>query len=283
MLKLNKLALIFLLIAPSVVMASGHGPLFGLATPVNFKNTWTLDFGEMNRRGAVSTDISVRALLAYGITEDITASFSAPYMFRGVKLVPGRQAGTMPGTSDFEAYGSWRFHKKALGIGERIESTIYGGIIVPSGQQTHDFFGDHKETQGFWGGAATGYISRIHYVWLGASYTGYHKSSRGDQRPSSLFYSAVYGFRPPFGKKEFPHWDLRVLAELTGEKTEAVDHHEFIVSNSKGHSIFLGPSILALYKQYSVQAGLQLPIYKDVGDYYEDELARFAFNFSILF
>src|SRR6476620_12238913 len=103
MLKLNKLALIFFLIAPSVVMASGHGPLFGLATPVNFKNTWTLDFGEMNRRGAISTDISVRALLSYGITEDITASFSAPYMFRGVKLFPGRQAGTMLVTSDFEA------------------------------------------------------------------------------------------------------------------------------------------------------------------------------------
>lgn len=54
----------------------------------------------------------MRALLSYGVTEDITASFSAPYMFRGVKLVPGRQAGTMPGTSDFEAYGAWRFHKK---------------------------------------------------------------------------------------------------------------------------------------------------------------------------
>ncbi|MCI0615159.1 hypothetical protein L0244_19380 [bacterium] len=45
---------------------------------------------------------------------------------------------------------------------------------------------------------------------------------------------------------EFPHWDLRVLVELTGEKAETVDHHEFIVSNSKGHSIFLGPSSLAL-------------------------------------
>jgi hypothetical protein len=278
-----KFALILLLVSPSLLIASGHGPLFGLATPVNFKNTWTLDIGEMNRRGAISTDISTRALLSYGITEDITASFSAPYMFRGVKLVPGRQAGTMPGTSDFELFGSWRFHKKALGIGERIESTIYGGTIIPTGQQAHDFFGDHKETYGFWGGAATGYISRTHYVWFGASYTGYHKSSRGDQRPSSFFYSAVYGFRPPFGKLDYPHWDLRFFAELTGEKTEAVNHHEFIVSNSKGHSVFLGPSILALYKQYSVQAGLQLPIYKDVGDYYEDELARFAFNFSILF
>jgi len=268
---------------PTALIASGHGPLFGLATPTNFKNTWTLDFGEMNRRGAVSTDISVRALLSYGVTEDITVSFSAPYMFRGVKLVPGRQAATMPGTSDLELYGAWRFHKKTLGVAKRIESTVYGGLIVPSSQQAHDFFGDHKETQGFWGGFATGYASRTHYLWLGGTYTKYRKSSRGDERPSSLFYSLVYGFRPPFGKREFPHWDLRVLAELTGEKTEAVDHHGFIVSNSKGHSIFLGPSILALYKQYAVQAGLQLPIYKDVGDYYEDELARFAFNFSILF
>jgi hypothetical protein len=280
---MKKFILISMLMIPSVLMASGHGPLFGLATPVNFKNSWTLDFGQMNRRGAISTDISVRALLSYGITEDITASFSAPYMFRGVKLVPGREAATMPGTSDFEINGAWRFHKKALGIGKRIESTIYGGLIFPTGQQTHDFFGDHRETNGFWGGAATGYVSRTHYVWLGATYTKYQRSSRGDQRPSNFFYSAVYGFRPPFGKKEFPNWDLRVLAELTGEKTEALDHHGFIVSNSKGHSIFLGPSILALYRQYAVQAGLQLPIYKDVGDYYEDELARFAFNFSFLF
>jgi hypothetical protein len=281
--KKGLLFLLFLVFAVRFASAAGHGPLFGFSTATNFRNSFTIDFGVMNRRGAVSTDTSARLLLSYGVTENLTVSASVPYLFKGVQLVPGRQAGAMPGTSDFESYVSYRFHKQNLGVAKRIESTLYGGVSMPGPQQEHDFFGDHKETFGYWAGASTGYSSRIYYVWLGFTYSHYIKSEAGDQRPDSYFYSAVYGIRPPFGRKEYPHWDWRIFAELTGEITDPLNHHGFIVSNSGGNSVFLGPSILGLYRNYAVQAGVQFPVYKDVGDYYEEELARFAFNFSYLF
>jgi len=48
--------------------ASGHGPLFGLATPTNVKNGWSFDTGLMGQLGSGSTAVMSRAMLGYGVT-----------------------------------------------------------------------------------------------------------------------------------------------------------------------------------------------------------------------
>ncbi len=261
--------------------ASGHGPLFGLATPTNYKNGWTLDVGVLNRRGAVATETLMRAMLGYGITEKWSVYFSAPYFFQTAPLIAQRQTGAMPGHSDFESTVAWRFQQKNLQRGSRYESTLFGGAVFPGPQdEAHDIYEDHNENAGLWIGAATGKITRRYNIWGGVTFTRY-LSENGDRRPNEAFYSLAFGVRP-FENMDYPSWDLRVFAEFTGEHAGQTKHHGFVDTESGGNQLFLGPTIVGLYKSYAVQAGIQFPIHKDVSDRYEEELARFAFNLSYI-
>src|SRR5712692_582243 len=57
-----------LFVALPSAWASGHGPVFGLATPTNPKNGWSLDLGFMGRNGQVDSGAMFRGMLGYGIT-----------------------------------------------------------------------------------------------------------------------------------------------------------------------------------------------------------------------
>ena len=284
MLGLAKLFKSFILIGilsiPTITNAAGHGPLFGLSTPTNYKNGWSMDVGVLNRRGAVSTETLMRAMLGYGITERWSVYVSAPYFFQTAPLIAQRETGAMAGSGDFESSFAWRFHQQNLQRGSRYESTLFGGVMIPGPQQPHDLYEDHNENAGFWVGASTGKISRRYYLWGGFTFTKY-LSEDGDQRPDEIFYSLSFGVRP-FEKMDYPSWDWRVFAELTGEDANQTTHHGFVDSDSGGHQILLGPTIIGLYKSYAFQAGIQLPVYRDIGERYEEELARFAFNFSYI-
>ena len=72
----------------------------------------------------------------------------------------------------------------------------------------------------------------------------------------SVFYSAVYGYRPPFLRLDYPKPDLRFFVEAVGEHTARGQHHGFEMVVSGGDSILVGPTALLLYKQYGLEAGL---------------------------
>ena len=65
---------------------------------------------------------------------------------------------------------------------------------------------------------ATGLASRSQYAWLGGGYTRFAQSSH-DQRPDTISWSAVYGYRPAELRRGYDQWDYRGFAELTGEHT----------------------------------------------------------------
>jgi hypothetical protein len=272
--------LIFLAL-PTCINAAGHGPLFGLTTPTNYKNGWSLDIGVLNRRGAVATETLMRAMIGYGITAKWSVFFSAPYFYQTAEMIPQRQSGAMPGSSDYESTVAWRFQQKNLERGSRYESTLFGGAVFPGPQQPHDYYEDHNENPGFWLGAATGKISRRYYMWGGVTFTRYLSSENGDRRPDEIFYSLVFGVRP-FEKMDYPSWDWRVFAEFTGEHAEQTEHHGFTDTESGGDQMFFGPTIVGLFKSYAIQGGIQFPVYRDVGERYEKELARFGFNVSYI-
>ena len=77
----------------------------------------------------------------------------------------------------------------------------------------------------------------------------------------SFFYSAVYGYRPPFLRVDYPKPDLRFFVEAVGEHTARGLHHGF-ESSSGGDSILVGPTALLLYKQYGLEAGILFPVYQ---------------------
>ena len=261
---------------------SGHGPVFGMSTPTNVKGGWSLDLGFMGRVGEQNRDSMVRAMLGYGITEDLQLSISIPYSFTSAPFAPSRITGMMPASMDLEAIGSYRFFRKGTRVGTRIESTANVGFVVPGPQRPAGMMGDLRKAPGIYASVTTGIASRSHYVWAGLG--NLHFSERGgDRRSNVVTYSAVWGYRPKAWQKEYPHWDWRVFAELTGDDASKVRRGGVIMPGTSGRQVFLGPTALGIHKNYAIEAGIQWPVYRSVGPMLQQERYRFAINFSRFF
>lgn len=256
--------------------------MFGMATPTNGAGGWTIDFGSMGRLGEPDNAAAVRTMISFGITEDLQISTSVPFVFGSAPLPAARMAGMMPSGGDFESILAWRFHRRGTNIGSRFESTAYGGLIVPGPQRPAGVTGTFDRTPGVYAGVATGYASRSHYVWGGVGHTQFGEKN-GDRRPIVFSYSAVWGYRPPPLRMEYPHWDWRVFAEMTGERSTTAAHLGDQMPGTNAHQVFVGPSVLGIYQNYAIQTGFQLPVYQDAGARLERERFRYAANISYFF
>jgi hypothetical protein len=98
----------------------------------------------------------------------------------------------------------------------------------------------------------------------------------------SVFYSVVYGYRPPALQLDYPKPDLRFFVEAIGEHTERGTHHGLTMLVSGGDSLVIGPTALLLYKAYAVQGGVLFPVYQQT-NFQPKEHLRFAVNFSYFF
>ena len=65
---------------PSGIHASGHGPVFGGATPTLGKGGWSFDQVWMGRTsdGSGTNDQLLRTMISFGITKDFQVSASLP-------------------------------------------------------------------------------------------------------------------------------------------------------------------------------------------------------------
>src|SRR5688572_9756050 len=159
---------VWMLTATAIVPASGHGPVFGGATPVLGRNGWQFDQAWMGRRDRTGDDDQMlRSMIGYGITEDLQISLSVPIQLATSRTMPmGRMTAMMSGSKDVEALVGWRLHRREIGEGARFESTVYAGGAVPlegtrAGMRT---------APSTYVAAASGYASRAHYFWVGGSY-----------------------------------------------------------------------------------------------------------------
>jgi hypothetical protein len=256
--------------------AANHGPLFGLATPTNSQGEWNFDEGVFARTTRFGSQASIRELLGYGFTPHLTLSFTLPVVVGNTPLPPTRiQAG-----ADFDSTLAWRFQHRATKVGTRLESTAFGGLVVPGPQSG---FGGTGLTNapGFMLGGVTGRASLSHYLWLGGTYTRFAEHL-GSQRSAVFDYSLVYGYRPPKWRRPPDKWDWRLFAELVGERSGSIQQSHVVLANTQAHQVFLGPSALGIYRNYTVGFGAQFPIYQNVERQFPKERVRIAVNFSYL-
>ena len=261
---------------------SGHGPVFGMTTPTNAQDAWAVDLGFMGRKGETDDGAMFRTMISRGLTADVQVSASFPYVFDAAPLAAARMTGMMPGSSDFEAIGAWRFHRQGTAVGTRFESTAYAGLIVPGVQRPAGMARDLRRSLGSYTAVASGIASRSHYVWGGVGYTRFGENA-GDRRPNVFSYSAVWGYRPPPLQKEYPHWDWRLFVELTGERSNSLRSDGRDMPGTRGHQVFLGPATLGIYKNYAIEGGIQFPVYQQVGSRLQREKVRYALNFTRFF
>jgi hypothetical protein len=266
------------LVLTSAAFASDHGPVFGYATPVNSQGEVSCDAGIFGRNGTRGTQFSTGTGCGYGITPHITINAFLPATFGSGSLPESR---IYPG-SEWTAGASWRFLHSVTSVGKRIESTASLGLVVPGPQQDSGVLGGLHRKPGVTGSLATGYASRSQYLWLGGGYASFLPDSH-DRRPDTISWSGVYGYRPAKLRRGYDQWDYRGFAELTGEHTGNVRSAGSALANSSTTSIWLGPSVLAIFKNVAIESGVQAPVYRDASDsLYGRERVRFALNISYL-
>jgi hypothetical protein len=276
------IALVAALITAALpVSGADHGPVFGLATPTNPKGGWSLDLGVNGRAGSGGVTSTLEAELGYGVTQNVKLTVSAPVVIEPDPYVRSTVTTNTPISGDFSGLGSWRFQKRDS-AGRRFESTAVGGILVPGPQREAGLYRGLHSGAGYLAGAVTGVASRSQYVWAGATYQRYTESS-GDRRPDLLTYTAVYGYRPLSWRTDYPRWDWRIFGEFTGERAGTLQRQTMELPGSGANQMFLGPSVLGVYRSIGVEAGIQFPVYRDAGPLFPKERYRFAINFAYFF
>jgi hypothetical protein len=268
------------LAAAQLASAADHGPVFGLATPTNPKGGWSFDLG-VNGRGSGDTTSTLEAELSYGLTENLKLAVSGPVVFQPDPYPRSSVTTNTPISGDFSGLAWWRFQRKDF-AGKRLESTAVAGVLVPGPQQEAGLYRGLNSGPGYLIGGVTGVASRSQYVWVGASYQRY-AASKGDRRPDLLSYTAVYGYRPLSWRTDYPRWDWRVFGEFTGERTGSLQRQSLELPGSRAQQLFIGPSVLGVYRAIGIEAGMQVPIYRDTGPLYPRERYRFAINFAYFF
>lgn len=271
------MTLLVLLLLSRQLRASGHGPIFGLATPTNSQGEWSFDQGVFGRSTEEGSQVSIRGLVGYGFTPHLTLSFTLPAVIGDTRLAPTR---IQPG-DDFDSTLAWRFQHRATQVGTRIESTAFAGLVVPGPQSTYNGVAHTTNVPGFMIGAVTGRASLSHYLWLGGTFTRFGEHN-GNKRPDVFDYSLVYGYRPAKWRRSPDKWDWRLFAEFTGERSDKFQQADTTVENTQAHQVFIGPSALGIYRNYTVSFGAQFPIYQDTGNVWPKERVRFAINLSYL-
>ena len=249
-----------------------------LATPTNPQGGWSFDLGVNGRSGVAS---SLEAELTYGLTQNVKLAVSGPMVFQPDPFPRSSVTSNTPISGDFSGLAWWRFQKKDF-EGKRVESTAVAGVLVPGAQQETGAYRDLKSGPGYLVGGVTGIASRSQYLWVGVTYQRYSEL-KGDRRPDLLTYTAVYGYRPRSWRTDYPRWDWRVFGEFTGERSGLLQRRYSEVSGTEARQMFLGPSLLGVYRAIGIEAGFQFPIYRDAGPFFPKERFRFATNFAYFF
>ena len=252
--------------------AEGHGPAFGLATPTLGQGQWSSDTVVMNLETEEGTRTMAGEMLGYGITEDLQAVLTFPVARTGDALTqPPRIRGgaMMPALRDVEGQLLWRFRREAPSIGTRRESAALFGASVP----TDDRRGGVEVGPSLSGGIVTGYASRTVYWWVGGGYQYYFED--GNDRLGDLTYlTAVFGWRPPVFRGDYPKPDWRIFVEALAEHSGKHRNDGMADPNSGGMKRLAGPSVLGLFGSWGVEAGMLFPVSEDMNGTQPEEKYR---------
>ena len=275
-------ALLAAIALPRATLATGHGPVYGLATPTLGRGAWSLDVSVMNRNLGAKNMAMFRPLVTYGLTEDVQVSLSLPmplYVPQG--LPHARTMAMMPSNPDVELLLGWRFHRVGPAVGARFESTAYLGFDYP----TDPVRGGARTSPGLYAGAVTGYASRSIYVWAGALGRRYMSPvGEATDHPGDLaMYSLVLGYRPTMFRKELPHPDWRAFIEVVGEWSAKDRVAGKELPNSGGHQIFVGPTLLGLYGPWGISGGPLFPVLSKLNGSQRKDRVRMVVNFTYWF
>jgi hypothetical protein len=267
---------------PGAGQATGHGPVFGLATPTLGRGGWSLDIAVMDRMAGGRHTAMLRSMISYGITEDLQVSASLPMpLYTRQGLPQSRVMAMMPANPDVELLLGWRFHRQGRRVGARFESTVYLGFDYPTDPVRNGI----RTWPGLYTAGVTGYASRSVYVWVSGQYRRYMSPAVDpvDRLGDTAMYSLVLGYRPAYFRKEYPHPDWRLFIEAVGEVTGKDRLGGRKRPDSGGHQLFIGPTLLGLYGAWGVSFGPLFPVYRNLNGTQLEDSVRVVVNYTYWF
>lgn len=251
-------------------LASGHGPVFGLATPTLAKGQGSFDVALMSSRQSGGGSLMLKYLWGYGITEDLQLSLSTHSPIETVPF-PARSRGSimMQSNGDIEALVFWRFHRDDYDIGSRFETTLIVSGAVPTEKKR----GSVAVGNSLHAAVVTGYASRVTYLWIGGGYQHYFE--KGSDRLGGLWYgSFVFGWRPPLFREDYPKPDWRLFIESLAEFPARNTINDAEDPNTGGSRVLVGPTVLGLYGDWGISGGVLFPIKQKLNGKQPSETAR---------
>jgi len=263
---------------PAAAHASGHGPVFGAATPTlgrggwSVDEAWTLRAGDDDERQQM-----LKTMLSFGVTENLQVSASFPLAMSDGRLRAARMMSSMSSDREIEALVAYRFQRRTIGIGGRQESTFYLGGTGPLETRRSGIGAGAS----FEAGASTGYASRAHYLWVGGG-VQHFVDRGGDRLGESRLLTLVYGYRPPALRTEAGKPDLRFFVEATAENRGAA-RIAGVDAGDGSRTLFVGPTTLLLHKAIGVEGGVLFPVYQSPGNASVKERVRVAVNIAYFF
>jgi hypothetical protein len=259
-------------------VAAGHGPLFGATTPTLGRGGWSIDQAWTARCGEDGDrQQMLKSMLSYGVTEHLQLSASLPLAMGDGNLAAARMMSLMSSDREVEGLVGYRFQRRTIGIGGRQESTLYLGGTAPLDSRRLAI----TAAPSVEAGAATGYASRAHYVWVGGGVQHFLGRS-GDRLGESRLVTAVYGYRPAALRTESRKPDLRFFVEATAEDRTS-DRVAGIAVGEGARTVFVGPTALLLHKAIGVEGGVLFPVYQRIDASHEAERLRIAINVAYFF
>jgi hypothetical protein len=258
--------------------AAGHGPVFGATTPTLGRGGWSVDQAWTARCGDDGDrQQMLKIMVSFGVTENLQVSGSVPLAMSDGHLAGARMMSLMSSDREFEGLVGYRFQRRTIGIGGRQESTVYiGGTAPLERRRVGVGAGPSIEV-----GAATGYASRAHYLWVGGGVQ--HFLDRAGDRPGeSRLATVVYGYRPPALRTESGKPDLRFFVEATAEN-RTPDRVAGATVGDGARTVFVGPTALLLHKAVGIEGGILFPAYQRIDTSRSVERFRLAVNVAYFF
>jgi hypothetical protein len=272
------IAIIVAALQSTPALAAGHGPVFGATTPTLGRGGWSIDQAWTARCGEDGDrEQMLRTMLSYGVTENLQLAASVPLAMSDGRLAGARMMSLMSSDREVEGLVGYRFQRRTIGIGGRQESTLYVGGTAPLETQRMGIgAGPSIEV-----GAATGYASRAHYVWVGGGVQHFFERG-GDRLGDSRLATVVYGYRPPVLRTEAGKPDLRFFVEVTMQD-RSPDRLARVAAVDGARTVFIGPTALLLHKAIGVEGGILFPAYQRIDASRDAEQFRVAVNLAYFF
>lgn len=258
----------------SVLLISGgafaHEPIFGLGPHTIFKGGFGLEMefeGEKASGGGEGErEYVLKSEIIYGITVDLSATLSIPYILERSSI------NESSGPGDISVRTKYRFWRRD-GVGVQDAAAVILGVKLPTG--------DDDKTPRL-GSGSTDYLfaltaARESLKWYYFGDVRYRLNTEGGgglRAGNGFFVDFAIGIRP--WKTDYLRPDLVVIAELNYESRNRDELFGVDVADSGGSRLFLSPSFFLTYRNWALKGGIQFPVDQDLNGNQPESDYRFS-------